>query len=105
MRRQIKMDMLNYELNFITLMPKKDKSKSVLDYRPISLVISVCKIITKLSLWFNEDLDDTVSPNQGASMGGGQILDAFLIANAVVEYMHVIAYFPRHYGKSRFPLK
>lgn len=52
---------------FISLVPKKDRSVRVKDYRPISLVTSLYKIIAKiLSSRLNEVISDTILENQSA---------------------------------------
>ena len=71
---------------FISLIPKKDRSIKVKDFRPISLVSSVYKIITKvLATRLSEVLSDTISENQSAFILGRQISYATLIANEVVD--------------------
>ena len=65
----------NFELlnsAYITLLPKKDDAASIKDYRPISLVHSFAKLITKLlanRLAVAGRLDQLVSPNESATQG------------------------------------
>lgn len=56
------------------------------DYRPISLVTSLYKILGKvLSKRLQDVLGGTVSLSQGVFVQGRQILDVALAANEVVE--------------------
>ena len=71
---------------YICLIPKKLSSLKLKDYRPISLVTSLYKILAKvLSLRLREVLGETIGPEQGAFVRGRQILDLVLIANEGVE--------------------
>ncbi|CAL9004181.1 unnamed protein product, partial [Prunus brigantina] len=71
---------------FICLIPKKANSVKVTDYRPISLVSSLYKVIAKvLASRLREVLGNTISQSQGAFVKKRQILDAVLVANEVVE--------------------
>ena len=71
---------------FICLIPKKANSVKVTDYRPISLVTSLYKVISKvLASRLREVLGNTISQSQGAFVQKRQILDAVLVANEVVE--------------------
>ncbi|KAM7490623.1 hypothetical protein LguiA_033544 [Lonicera macranthoides] len=71
---------------FICLIPKKLKSISIKDFRPISLVTSLYKVLAKvLSLRLKRVLGETIDLSQGAFVHGRQILDLMLIANEVVE--------------------
>ncbi|KAM7480816.1 hypothetical protein LguiB_005399 [Lonicera macranthoides] len=71
---------------FICLIPKKLSSLKLKDYRPISLVTSLYKILAKvLALRIREVMSETVGLAQVAFVKGRQILDLVLIANESVE--------------------
>ncbi|CAL8998321.1 unnamed protein product, partial [Prunus brigantina] len=71
---------------FICLFAKKKEFIKVSDFRPISLVTSLYKMLSKvLASRLREVLGSTISSYQGAFVRGRQILDAALIANEVVE--------------------
>ena len=56
---------------YICLIPKKMNSSKVKDFRPINLVTSLYKIISKvLSNWLKGVLEDTIAETQGAFMAG-----------------------------------
>ena len=73
---------INQSINvtFIVLLPKKSQTKKVSDFRPISLITYLYKIITKvLSGRLKGVLHETIHSTQGAFVQGRQILDAVLV--------------------------
>jgi hypothetical protein len=82
----------NFELlysAYITLLPKKDDAVSIKDFRPISLVHSFAKLITKLlANRLAGCLDQMVSPNQSAFIKGRFILDNFMLVQHTTKFLH-----------------
>uniref|UniRef100_A0A2N9FBT2 Uncharacterized protein n=1 Tax=Fagus sylvatica TaxID=28930 RepID=A0A2N9FBT2_FAGSY len=77
-----------YSLNatFVTLIPKKQNAVNIRDFRPISLIGSVYKILAKvLANRLRKVLDGLVSESQNAFVGGRQTLDSVLIANKCLD--------------------
>ncbi|GMI91437.1 hypothetical protein HRI_002813000 [Hibiscus trionum] len=73
---------------FITLIPKKTGASSLEDFRPISLVGGVYKILSKvLSRRLRECADSVISKSQFAFLPGRQILDCSFIANEGIEFI------------------
>ena len=71
---------------YIAPIPKKFGSCRINDFRPISLVTSLYKIIFKVLVSrLKEVLDSIISKNQGAFVANRQIFDVALMANEVVE--------------------
>ena len=67
-------------------MPKKSQTFKILDFRPISLVTSLYKIIAKvLSGRLRKVLHEIIFGSQGAFVERRQILDVVLKANEVVD--------------------
>ncbi|GJW17162.1 RNA-directed DNA polymerase, eukaryota [Tanacetum coccineum] len=73
--------------SFITLIPKTQDAKLVKDFRPISLIGSIYKIITKIManriILFMSDL---VSDVQSAFVANRQILDGPFILNELISW-------------------
>jgi hypothetical protein len=74
---------------YITLLPKKVDAVQPKDFRPISLVHSFAKLVTKLLLnrlaaW----LQDMVSPNQSAFVKARFIQDNFMLVQQTARFLH-----------------
>jgi len=86
----LKQDILDPSLNitWVTLVPKKSIATEVRDYRPISMVGSVYKVIAKImSRRLREVLPKLVGETQSAFVKDRQILDGALIANETVNWL------------------
>ena len=67
-------------------MPKKSQTFKISDFKPISLVTSLYKIIVKvLSGHLRKVLHETIFGSQGAFVEERHILDVVLIVNEVVD--------------------
>ena len=72
---------------FLVLVPKKGEAEDLKDFRPISLVGSLYKLLANvLANRIKKVMGKVISESQNAFVEGGrQILDAFLIANEAVD--------------------
>jgi hypothetical protein len=74
---------------YITLLPKKTETIEVKDYRPISLVHSFAKIVTKiLANRLARKLSNLVSANQSAFVKGWCIHDIFMLVQGTTRALH-----------------
>lgn len=74
--------------SFVTLIPKVKGANKLQDFRPISLVGSLYKIISKLlASRVKRVLPEVISDHQNAFIKGRQILDSVLIANEAINFM------------------
>lgn len=73
----------------MVLIPKKDEPLSVADYRPINLVPSFAKMVTKiLAAQLAPKLNLIVAPNQSAFILGRCIHENFTLVQHMAKYLH-----------------
>ena len=73
---------------FLVLIPKIRGAEDLKDFRPISLIGSIYKLIAKvLANRLKKVMNGLVNPAQNAFVEGRQFLDASLIANEVIDSM------------------
>ena len=82
-----------YSLNFgiITLLPKKDNTVQIQQYRPICLLNVSFKIFTKVSVnRLMQVADKIIRPTQSAFMSGRYILEGVVILYETLHELHKI---------------
>jgi len=74
---------------YITLIPKKLEALEAKDYRPISLVHSFAKLVTKMMAnRLAPHLDKLVATNQSAFTRGRCIHDNFMLVQQTIKVLH-----------------
>nr|GEV30093.1 fasciclin-like arabinogalactan protein 2 [Tanacetum cinerariifolium] len=72
--------------SFIALIPKNSNPLGFSDYRPISLIRCVYKVISKIiALRLAKVISSIIGPNQTAFLARRQNLDGYLIANELIR--------------------
>ncbi|GKV46285.1 hypothetical protein SLEP1_g53277 [Rubroshorea leprosula] len=72
--------------SFLTLIPKKMNPMELKDFRPISLVGCVYKLLAKvLANRLRVVMSESISDTQSAFLGGRQLVDSVLVLNEVVD--------------------
>ena len=72
--------------SFIALIPKCASASGLNEFRPISLVGCIYKILANvLANRLRDVLDEVIGPNQFSFIKGRQILDCYLVANEVID--------------------
>ncbi|GJX74403.1 transposon TX1 uncharacterized [Tanacetum coccineum] len=73
--------------SFIVLVPKNSDPIDLSDYRPISLIGCMYKVLSKLlASRLSRVICNMISPNQTTFLAGRQILDESLISNEIVNF-------------------
>lgn len=83
----LKLHLLNSA--FMVLTPKKEDAVHIGDYRPISLVHSFAKLVTKvMAARLAPRLSDMVEVNQSGFIRGRCIHDNFMLVQQMAQYLH-----------------
>lgn len=73
----------------MVLLPKKEDARQIGDYRPISLVHSFAKLITKImASRLAPKLDSMIAKNQSAFIKGRRIHDNFMMVQNMARNLH-----------------
>jgi len=74
---------------YLTLIPKKADAVEAKDYRPISLVHSFAKLVTKMMAnRLAPQLDSLVASNQSAFIRGRCIHDNYMLVQQTIKILH-----------------
>ncbi|GKU94756.1 hypothetical protein SLEP1_g8202 [Rubroshorea leprosula] len=72
--------------SFLVLIPKKENPQGIEEYRPISLIGCMYKILAKiLANRLSKVMDGIISDQQSAFIGGRQLVDGVVIANETID--------------------
>lgn len=75
------------DYSFICLIPKKEGAERASEFRPISLLNGIQKILSKvLANRLEPIMDDLISPSQSAFLKGRSISDAFVAASELLGW-------------------
>ncbi|GKU97403.1 hypothetical protein SLEP1_g10552 [Rubroshorea leprosula] len=72
--------------SFLALIPKVDNPQKIEEYRPISLINSMYKMLSKvLENRLKTVMDDLIGEQQSVFVGGKQLVDCMMVANEVLD--------------------
>lgn len=72
--------------SFIALIPKVDNPSKLNEFRPISLIGCMCKVVGKIMAnRLQRIMEHIIDENQAVFIGGRQMLDNVLVANEVID--------------------